>query len=447
VLSDQTQVEVVSYNDATFDDNRIVYDGVTRAVLQGASLMGWAFRAISPAAQPFWEIREVATPPGIAALWGDPAIAGAPQDPALVLMANLSIPQTKFDLSSQDITVNGVTVPALVGGLGAGSLGGACVARSLDGGVSFAQTQCFADVSRDPNGQFYDGLSLAIDGSSNPPVGYAGFVDVDAMAGNSLALWRTPDASDLSAHPFAQVSTSFGALSSHPRLHVTPDGTLWVLGRLSDDLKVWRPGDTAPTTVATGVNQDDVALPSSKIRLGPQYSFDFGASTPGGPIDEMRFAFTYLAPPGLHHIAVGRCPLDNLGACELPGDWNTQAPSAGGFDSEQFHPSLRYGDGVWMLSYYSSQFSPGGDSVGIFYAKVIEGEPLRAQKATPYQAPCPDLRGMDAGGYWGDYDQMVYNTRHKYFLRPYSDSSLGCDMQIPFNSRHVHVSAVKLDAF
>jgi hypothetical protein len=69
--------------------------------------------------------------------------------------------------------------------------------------------------------------------------------------------------------------------------------------------------------------------------------------------------------------------------------------------------------------------------------------------------PCPDDRGSitvngnvtqisDSGDYWGDYDDMFFNSATCTFIRPFTDSSLGCVSRTAFGAQHQHVSAVEI---
>jgi hypothetical protein len=50
-------------------------------------------------------------------------------------------------------------------------------------------------------------------------------------------------------------------------------------------------------------------------------------------------------------------------------------------------------------------------------------------------------------GYWGDYDQLKYmghDSSGEHFLRPYSDSSKGCNSRWRYTSDSIHVSLATL---
>ena len=105
-------------------------------------------------------------------------------------------------------------------------IGGACIARSTDGGVTFQIYQCVSNTAKNnvPNsekGHFYDGGSMA---SSPQGEIYAAYVDVTT---SKIDVWRSPSASG----QFAPLPTPFPNLGiySHPRLRVNKgDGALYV---------------------------------------------------------------------------------------------------------------------------------------------------------------------------------------------------------------------------
>jgi len=64
-------------------------------------------------------------------------------------------------------------------------LGGACIARSTDGGLIFGIAQCVSS-----NNDFYDGSSMVAAGSAYDRSVFAAFRDVDQ---NRIDVWRSPN--------------------------------------------------------------------------------------------------------------------------------------------------------------------------------------------------------------------------------------------------------------
>src|SRR5262249_26844036 len=116
-------VITVSSNDGTDTDATILYTSSTRKVLKGTSLMGWSYSQDSGATWKFGG--KLAPPAGWSVLWGDPAITRSHLDQRYVFLSNLAIPDSKFPAGGIDGPVNSY-------------MGGACIARSTDGGITFA---------------------------------------------------------------------------------------------------------------------------------------------------------------------------------------------------------------------------------------------------------------------------------------------------------------------
>ena len=166
------------------------------------------------------------------------------------------------------------------------------------------------------------------------------------------------------------------------------------------------------------------------VRLGPMYNLAFGQNSTGIP--EMRFVYMVVDGDD-RFLRVGRCSM-NLSECDRPEEWSTRQSSR----TVHFHPNISYADGSWMISYQGRTQSE--QSVAIFAAEVAEGEPLVGEQVTPDQVPCSTV----GSSYWGDYDGMAYNPIFKQFIRPYSDSSLGCSIRRAFDQQDLHVSVARI---
>src|SRR6185295_5365167 len=211
VLSNGSRVETVTYNDETGDvPTFVVYSPTNRTIFPGSSLLGWSFRtrtASNP--DPAFTHVKLRPPAGTSVLWGDPSITSNPDLPNVVLLSNLAVPTTKFPF------------PSIVGSVAGGCtpLGGACVARSTDGGVSFSIVNCFGDTTPTGSacpapfevtkGHFYDGSSTAITRFGSTFSGFAGFVDTDTAA---EAIWSMADVSSNPATPFVKDNGRMGSL-------------------------------------------------------------------------------------------------------------------------------------------------------------------------------------------------------------------------------------------
>jgi len=136
-------------------------------VLRGASLGGWSYSEDHGAT---WTYGGKLVPPrGWAAVWGDPAIVTSRTHYGTVFISNLAFPDEKFPSGGVNGPVNA-------------AVGGACIFRSVDGGLSFQPFQCVTDKSPVPgvpgsgDGHFFDGGSMAA--APNGDI-YVAYIDVD----------------------------------------------------------------------------------------------------------------------------------------------------------------------------------------------------------------------------------------------------------------------------
>jgi hypothetical protein len=503
--ADKRTIEVISANDETTDAG-FFYDDVNRGVIRGASQMGWYFRERTTAnPNPPWQHGRLVPGSGAAAgidvLWGDPGLASAPDAPNLMLMGSLVVPHAKF--GSSTCTINGVpgtpcitnaVTPAQKGCRGS-PLGGACVARSLDGGKTFTMQHCFRDVtpgscntgdSSDSSlGHFYDGFDIAIAGGAAPPAAVA-MRDADT---SREALWMM--ANGVSDPTFTLIDSNTGPMGPlgndqqditiHVRLRYDANNRLWrmapdsetvtgikdpvsilkvnILGRnappkaIGNDYKSSTVSAVAVNGVPTGANDPDGKLQAT-VRFGPQFDFDVGVNESGA--NEMRFAYMVAdADTGISFIQAGFCNFD-LTNCQTPKEWRSSTNTS----LRHFHPAIKHGFDprgnrhLWKVTYY--ELTPDGQRVAVVATDLLRNGsgsfgavPFNPVAVVPasYQAPCPDSRGTkddDANDYWGDYDDMLFNPQQCAFVRSFTDSHLGCLKRRGFTATHQHVSAVEI---
>jgi hypothetical protein len=497
--AEKRQIEVIAANDETTTSG-FFYDTVNRFVVPGASQMGWYFRERTTASpNPPWQhgvlFPGAPNAADVGALWGDPGVGAAPDAPNLMLMGSLMVPNAKFPPDT--CVASGTTTPCIINSVGFGAcqpLGGACVARSLDGGKTFAMQHCFRDTTPgacnggttdSTLGHFYDGFDVAIGSGAAPPAAVA-TRDVDT---SKEALWTM--ANGVTDPTFTFINTNLGPLgalgddqqniSIHVRLRFDAGNRLW---RMSPDfenvmvsgqsvrvqiLKVNILGRNAPAKgvasdytqlsavtvngVPTGTNDPGGQLQAT-LRFGPQFDFDVGINDSGS--DEMRFAYVATDPAGGSYIQAGFCNFD-LTNCQIPREWR----SSSNMSLRHFHPAIKYGHDprgnrhLWKVTYY--ELSPDGRRVAVIATDLLRNGPgsFGAAPFNPvavvpadYQAPCPDSRGVPGSGnaddYWGDYDDMLFNPQQCAFVRSFTDSHLGCVNRRGFTSTHQHISAIEI---
>ena len=424
----------VAYNDLTGTEGTISFPPGSRHVTSGASLMGWSYSTdrartwryggkVLPSAE--WPV-----------LWGDPAITSSVFDPAFVFLSNLAAPQRKFP-------PGGISGP-LFNQDGSSVIGGACIARSNDGGVRFALYQCVSTENFD----FYDGGHM--DSSIRGEI-FAGYIN---MPLNRIDIWRSPG----TGGQFALLPNPFPGLfmAAHPRLRVElVTGNLYVLAPdVSGTLFINRFIDGAwqqPRVAGVGsAIYPQVALSDRTLRTGPQYSFDVGAPFIEDPRDAVRVLYTVRDPSnGRLRLRGSMCYADLRNDCfDAPG-WRTDLPG------DQFSPNVRawaflWTPPAWKATFVSRDKSPSGNTVIVRIGDLVaqpdgqHGFPVR--KLLHSQVVCPDLRG-----YWGDYHDLQhigpdrgarFGQEVQRFLYSFSDSRAGCMARDTFISNHLHVLGV-----
>lgn len=445
---------VVGFNDDTIQA-AIEYGPNSRKVLRGASLMGWSY---SEDHGDTWRYGGRLSPPrGWAALWGDPALTTSRTSYSLVFLSNLAVPDAKFPASGID------------GLFGSDVLGGACIARSTDGGVRFEHFQCLANTEPlkhrgdGPRGHFYDGGSLA-----SGPRGeiYASYVDVDT---SQIDVWRSSDGNQ----PFARLPQPFPGyyVGSHPRIRVATDGTLYLMAVVKAEGGTYglvgsrfRDGGwESPRTILWNVAHypmidfgSSVLGARLTLRTGPQFSFDVGVRSEKFD-DSVRFLVTHENNRGLY-LRGGVCN-EQLTSCFWHDGWTFGNPVTQGRGGkiDVFNPNVTAFQGIlfgafprWQGSFLVRE----GDSTqtvsltraNLGYLENPDGTakaftiPVDIARDVPV---CPDTRS--SGGYWGDYDGFLpvqVDDDRVRFLRFMTNSSRGCTKRWTFNAEHQHVHAV-----
>ena len=425
------QVITVTYNDDTGTEKTIVYGSNTRHVTSGASSMGWSN---SVDGGKTWNYGgKVAPPNGWPVLWGDPSLAADFLDQRYVFLANLAVPAAKMPAGGIDGPLNSY-------------LGGACIARSTDGGLTFGIAQCVSS-----NNDFYDGSSMVAAGSAYDRSVFAAFRDVDQ---NRIDVWRSPNDTgqfQMLPNPFPQIP-----IGSHPRLRFDPDSaSLYVAALGVNDNKIYvnrySNGWGNPVVASyTTVGNPDIQLSDRTLRTGYQFSFDIGTPSSNGG-DDLRFAYTaFDQQSNRYYVRGSYCAFDLSGQCHDAPEWGT-TPGNFNLTGDQFHPYVRAFRGfftlqpVWKLAYTTREDNPGGNTVS-----VRQGNLAVLQNGTrifiPFSLPggllvCPDLRG-----YWGDYHELQFagidQNGNAQFMLTFSDSSKGCLTRWEYTSHHVHVTSV-----
>jgi len=434
----------VAYNDGT-DHPAIQYTATTRVTKKGATHMGWSHSTDYGAT---WSYGGRITPTdNWPILWGDPGITHSERDQNFVYIANLGIPKAKLDAAP------GGEISGAVNNY----IGGGCIARSNDGGQSFALHQCVQTTEASSTGDFYDGGNMASDNQGNI---YAAWVNVDR---NAIHVWRAVGENS-SFQKMANPFNDGSVMVSHPRLRVNLETNELIVMAMNVNGELlmarwngsswgatWHTGmwpQSYPCITSTGAlcySADPI------VRTGPQFSFDIGSF--GKSNDHIRIMFTRLSTlNGRLFIAGAGCNLDDQ-QCQYIPEWGT---GEGDKDkvSASYNPLVRAyrsqemankGEpSLWMGSH--TTYFPGTGRVrhamgGLAILKDQNGDVLFVHLALfqlADQVLCADLRG-----YWGDYDDLQalgpIPGKSNVFARTFTDSSQGCNYRWQFTSSRVHV--------
>jgi hypothetical protein len=381
-------------------------------------------------------------------LWGDPALTTSGAFYNIVFLSNLAVPDAKFPQGG----IQGL----LYYGDGRSSyIGGACIARSTDGGKTFANYQCLSNtqpidgIPDTPQGHFYDGGDMASDSAGEM---FAGYVDV---AAGLIDVWRSPDANGA----FQPLPTPFpnAYAISHPLLRTAPDNSLYVAAQLEgndQNYYVWMNrfanghwGNPVQLSQASVLYPDldfHTTLQGSELtlRTAEQFGFDVGAASNGGN-DAIRLLYVRLDQNGHLYIDATACNLD-LSACGEVAGWRFQGGGPGGSPVDTYNPEVVAWRGfiglppTWQASWayhYGSVHTVNVSHATLGYAN---GQALLLPIDFLQNAPvCSDTRG-----YWGDYDAMVmtgWQGSSSLWMRFLTDSSAGCSTRWEYTGQAQHL--------
>jgi len=410
----------------------VTYGCSTRSVCVGASLLGYSTASHGDTA---FSYTHISPSNGVSVLWGDPAIAWSLSGQApssgwqYVYLSNLIAPSTKLPSGCQSGSMYNV-------------MGGAAIYVSSDRGKTFVYLQTLSNA-----GHVYDGGTMTWS-----PRGYAmaAYADIDPGV-LATDVWYVAGLGNFSrlGNPFAGCSAC-GSFDTHPDLRADSEGRFYVMAKdTNNNLWVTRTTTYAPPyswTTPVQVTPNPVAgIPSSiafsdvlgqpaSLRLGKGFDFSIGNNESG--VEELRFVYTFTFDGVSYRVLGGKCALgSSISGCGDVGQWNGHSvPGQPDYPVSQFNPLMAASHkggstpDIWAISYQSRQDDPTGNTVEHWQAQFLGGGSPSSPKKQDVGAEvvCPDRR--DNGGFWGDYDSLVYvgnNNGEETFLRPYSDSTDG----------------------
>jgi hypothetical protein len=454
----EDQVISVSYND-DFDtassgtQATIIQTSQGRTVYSGASTLGWSY---STDGAQSWTYGGQVLPDSehgvpAAVLWGDPSITHSRVDQHFVFIGNLMIPVSKYPADG-------------ISGFVTAYIGGGCVAKSSDGGRSFALYQCMQSTSTDARGDIYDGGTME---AGNHGEIYVAWINLSA---GTIDVWS---ASSETA-TFAMLPTPFPGqtAAAHPLLRYDPDsGSLYALAPITLNadtdsaalfINRWDGSHWGTAKQASDPDlrsEPSIAFTGGAVRRGQPYSFDVG---PGegligstGP-SSVRLLYTAQDSTGRYFLRGGQCDAALSTGCGPVDGWGTGASPGGHVPGDQFSPLVRLARPAfsplepyeWKAVWSSREQDPSGNTFIVVQSNLVQfangdglalGEPLFGPLT-----PCPS----SGSNYWGDYDDLQNVAIASGSLTPdwittFSDSSQGCQYQWDFTSYHVHLSDVR----
>ncbi len=436
----------VSYNDETGEQQNITYTQSDRVVNQGASLMGWSY---SDNTGTNWTYGGKVKPPkGWSVLWGDPALTTSGASYNVVFLSNLAVPDSKFPAGG----IHGY----LYYGTGTSSyIGGACIARSTNGGQTFAIYQCIQNtkpvegVPDTPQGHFYDGGNMASNGAGEI---FAAYVDV---ATGLIDVWRSPGVNG----SFQPIATPFpnSYVASHPLLRTARDNSLYVAAQLlggDGSYYVWMNRfangawgtpvqASSPSALYPGIDFGTSVQGSElNLRNGQQFGFDVGAASDGGN-DAVRMLYCRYDQNQHLYIDASACNAALTTCGPVPG-WKFQGGGPGNTAVDTYNPDVVAWPGfiglppIWQASWAYHYGNVTTVNVSRATLGYVNGTALIFPVDIIQNAPvCSDTRG-----YWGDYDSMLqvgWQNTNGIWMRFLADSSLGCSKRWEYTAQAQHV--------
>ncbi|MFL6234824.1 MAG: hypothetical protein ACJ76N_16945 [Thermoanaerobaculia bacterium] len=451
VVNGKTRL-VVSYNDETGQAAKIQYaNSTSRLALKGATQMGWSWS--DDGGKTWTHGGPLASPQGFSILWGDPAMATSGKNKNVVFLSSLAVPDSKMP-------PGGISGSLSTFGVLGYPIGGACIAKSTDGGKSFVQWHCVQNTTPAgadqfaANGHFYDGGAMA--STPNGAV-FAAYNDTET---GKIDVWTAPDENG----SFTQMANPFPGKTAvlHPRMRVGPNGILYLAAEMLTNNGgvalfmtrfvggVW----TNPVQVAQGSEAGPAVdfgsnVQGSKltVRTAAQFGFDVGTASAQGN-DAVRILETHKS--GGRLFLEGTACSANLQTCAVMSGWQLGPSSATPLDLYNPDVVAWWGDktneATWQAS-FMERYGTSVTKVNVSRTTLgyVNGTPLVFPVNITKDVPvCSDTRG-----YWGDYDGMILvgpaAQGGMSWMRFYTDSASACSKRWVFVAREQHVSQASYD--
>jgi hypothetical protein len=424
---------------------------VDRVVCPGASQVGTNFDD-AESDEDFADAHYLPVPFGIAAVWGDPAVATGNGH---WYVSSLVAPLDVFNMHT-NIVAGGINcfrtsdyLPSNLPVSFSDVMAGSCIFQSPLGQTSFGNVACLRRTNgvATTNGyDFFDGGSMATSFNAiyvaytNEHKGGPG-VGTDNQT--RVAMYKMPLATGAWAPVPGDnaIPTDFHpSLASSPNLGsvfmVTSSGTSLILRSYST---AW----SAPVTIATDYSSASVTL-NDNVTVLRGHRYPVVTVQPANPMAPISIVIFYPRKVGAFTQLQGVICSAGL-TCTAPASMRTSSTSNAALPGTAAALTAA-GASVNGLTYWSDAGLTGGQ-VKLYYSTFSTSGSMSAPVAmTQAQKACPG----DGNGYWGDYDRMWVsqnNTSLPFFIRSFTDSTHAtCDTtsraNLDYRSQNTHVSLI-----
>lgn len=423
--------EYIAYN--ANDDSKVTFaaDGSSYTLCSGAIDIGYSMSTGGT-----WQRKGVSIPSGIAALWGDPAIAVAGSK---LFISSMAYTQSEFDKVDGANKNSAGCVVVQSGNTSGTYIKGrtAVILRGTSGGTLSA-------VSGFPSvGELDGGSMVAIGGTV-----YASYRELTGTNANKALVVKAGETGQITKLPYPAL-----AAHGHPILIrgwvANSTGVSMVVYTGSSTLKLttYNPATnswTTPTTIATDHYFGDVSMKSTgmKIRRGGRSYAALRGDLGSNPKVQV---FYERVDSGYVRLQGASCTLNsNPPSCSKNSNWVTPA------NNNSFMPALSEstltqstGGHATLWRNYVSYWTDEGRSDGkvVMRFSRLNSTSMTTSGTSNAQAPCADTRG-----YWGDYDAMYVRSRPldqwAPLVRPFTDSTNGTCSSKEFVASPQHVSVI-----
>lgn len=463
---------VAVFNDFSLDSDFLyspsAADSQSRQVRRGVSVMG---RSVSLDVGLTWTYRGKLHPPvGWSAIWGDPSVAADPNSENIVYYVQMAVSDDAWNAATGGGDVTSLSP-------GRDMVDGFCIARSIDGGVSFLDMEC-RRVGTGP--ATVDRTAVTVDGFGRVYVA----LNTRASGGpvtNTIIFRSGTDWRQLSALP-----PPARASISEPWLVTDPDGDVWFGARdnggaIGGDVSVMRwlksgsywdhvMSVASNCFVSLGERDPLYALGSGrKLRNAHTFSFAAGLeeqrpTTGEGPPPRrkvLRVALQLQRTDGRTFLVFRQFVVGSTVCLTGAGGgtgWSTEGDSGSQFSPTMSYRALAGNFPGWFATYLTTENVPDATNayvhpkgVGVatvplsfppFFVPVLS----RITDLTPTNwFTCP-RREIQEPDYWGDYIGIAQATdanNRAWAVAGFSDSSPAppCDAGTPYLGLPTHVAS------